>query len=38
MIEFYISLFLLMYAADMLGLCISAAVKKEEAADMYKEI
>ncbi len=34
MIEFYISLFLLMYAADMMGLCISAAVKKEETASV----
>lgn len=34
LVEFYISIFLLMYAADMLGLMISCLVKKEEAANV----
>lgn len=34
MVEFYISIFLLMYAADAMGIMISCLVKKEEAANV----
>lgn len=34
LVEFFISILLLMYAADMLGLMISCLVKKEEAANV----
>lgn len=34
LIEFFISVFLLMYAADMMGLMISCLVRKEEAANV----
>jgi len=34
LVEYYISLFLLMYAADTLGLCISSLVRKTETANV----